>query len=586
MSLDLQIDLLTSIAVGIISATLSALVARKFRQPLILGYIFGGILLGRQMGLGIVSDEASIELISEIGLILLLFIIGLEINLTKLIDAGKTAAIAGTVQFFGCIALGILFFRSFGFLSGGFLSGRIDFNLGYLALALSLSSTLIVVKLLYDKYEIDTLAGRTTLGILIFQDIWAIIFLAVQPNLLQPRISALFASLLAGAGLLSLCFFISKYLLPKLFASIAKSPELMLTTSISWCFFVSGMANAVGLSKEMGALIAGLSIAAFPYSLDVIAKITGIRDFFITLFFVALGLKAPALTPDLLGMALLVTGFVVVSRLVILLPTLRLMKLDLRTGLVTSLNLSQVSEFSLVIVTLGAAYHQIDETVISVVILSLIVSLVFSTYLILYSEHLVGWILRGLKRIQPKEQEALPPLPPKGSGKEIVFLGFFKEASSFLFKINQEMPALKERLFVIDFNPQTLEILKKNGVACVYGDIAHPETLRHAGISGAKVVLSTIPDTFLKGTANARLLKQLRALCPQSAVIVTSETLRDARSFYQEGADYVLLPRLLYARHLFHIVQTQLLEGLDALREQQIDEIAEQPTGVKKEGIR
>ncbi len=452
-----------------------------------------------------------------------------------------------------------------------------DFNLLYLALALSLSSTLIVVKLLYDKYEIDTLAGRTTLGILIFQDIWAIVFLAVQPNLLEPKISALFSSLLAGAGLLSLCFLISKYLLPKLFAWIAKSPELMLTTSISWCFLVSGTASAVGLSKEMGALIAGLSIAAFPYSLDVIAKITGIRDFFITLFFVALGLKAPAITPDLLRMALLVTGFVLVSRLVILLPTLRLLKLDLRTGLVASLNLSQVSEFSLVIVTLGAFYHQIDEAIVSVVILSLILSLVLSTYLILYSEHLVGWVIRGLKKIKPRLQETLPPVPPKGTGKEIVLLGFFKEASSFLFKINQEMPYLKERIFVIDFNPQTLEILKKNGVSCVYGDIAHPETLRHAGIGGAKVVISTIPDTFLKGTSNHRLLKQIKTLCPQSAVIVTSETLRDARNFYQAGADYVLLPRLLYARHLFDIVQTQLLEGLDALREQQICEIAERP---------
>lgn len=572
MEVDLHIDLLTSIAVSIIFATLSALVMRKFRQPLILGYILGGILLGQKMGFGIISDETSIELISEIGLILLLFIIGLEINLTKLIDAGKTAAIAGTVQFFGCIALGILFFGSF-----GFLSGQIDFNLGYLALALSLSSTLIVVKLLYDKYEIDTLAGRTTLGILIFQDIWAVIFLAIQPNLLQPEISAVFSSLLAGAGLLSLCFFISKYLLPKLFASIAKSPELMLTTSISWCFLVSGVASAVGLSKEMGALIAGLSIAAFPYSLDVIARITGIRDFFITLFFVALGLKAPAITPYLFGMSFLVTGFVLMSRLMILLPTLRLLKLDLRTGLVTSLNLSQVSEFSLVIVTLGAAYHQIDETVVSVVILSLIVSLVLSTYLIIYNEHLVRWIIGSFKGIKPIKPESPFSVSLKGTTKEIVLLGFFKEASSFLFKINHEMPSLKERIFVIDFNPQTLEILKKNGIACVYGDIAHPETLRHAGIGGAKIVLSTIPDTFLKGTTNSRLLKQIRTLCPQSAVIVTSETIRETRRFYEEGADYVLLPRLLYARHLFDVVQTQILEGLDGLREQQINDLAERP---------
>jgi Kef-type K+ transport system membrane component KefB len=565
----MQVNLLTSIAISIIFATLCALIARRLRQPLILGYIFGGILLGHEMGFGIVTDEESIQLISEIGLILLLFIIGLEIDLTKLFDAGKTAAITGSVQFFGSIFLGVVFFRYF-----DFPFTRTNFNLAYLSIAFSLSSTMIVVKLLYDKYEIDTLAGRVTLGVLIFQDIWAIIFLAIQPNLLQPELSLLFGSFLAGAGLLFLCFLISKYILPKLFMSIAKSPELMLITSISWCFLVSGTADAIGLSNEMGALIAGLSIAAFPYSLDVIAKITGIRDFFITLFFVALGLKAPALTPSLLLLGFLFTGFVLATRLITLLPTLIALKLDLRTGLITSINLSQISEFSLVIVTLGMAYGHVDEALVSIVILSLVISSVLSTYLIHSNEHLVRWIMRWIRK-NPKEGAALPESISKGFGKEIILLGFFKEASSFLHQVNQEMPYLKDRMFVIDFNPQTLEILKKNGVSCVYGDIAHPETLRHAGIAGAKVVISTISDTFLKGTTNFKLLKQIKKLCPESRIIVTSDTINGARTLYQEGADYVLLPRLLYAKHLFDIVHTHLVHGLETIREEQLTALSQ-----------
>ena len=561
-------NLLTSIAVSIISATFCALIARKLRQPLILGYIFGGILLGHQMGFGIITDEESIRLISEIGLILLLFIIGLEIDITKLFDAGKTAAITGSVQFFGSILLGVVFFGYF-----DFSFTRTRFNLAYLSLAFSLSSTMIVVKLLYDKYEIDTLAGQVTLGVLIFQDIWAIIFLAVQPNLLKPELSPLFASFLAGTGLLFLCFLISKYILPRLFMSIAKSPELMLITSISWCFLVTGTADAIGLSIEMGALIAGLSIAAFPYSLDVIAKITGIRDFFITLFFVALGLKAPALTPSLLLLGFLFTGFVLATRLITLLPTLLALKLDLRTGLITSINLSQISEFSLVIVTLGLTYGHVDQEIVSIVILSLVISSVLSTYLILSNEHLVWWIMRLIRK-KPGVGAPLPDAIPKGLGKEIVLLGFFKEASSFLHQVNQEMPYLKDRMFVIDFNPQTLEILKKNGVSCVYGDIAHPETLRHAGIDGAKVVISTISDTFLKGTTNFKLLMQIKKLCPQSRVIVTSDTINGARALYQEGADYVLLPRLLYAKHLFDIVHTHLIHGLETIREEQLNSLS------------
>lgn len=564
----MQINLLTSIAVSIIFATLCALVARKLRQPLILGYIFGGILLGHQMGFGIITDEGSIKLISEIGLILLLFIIGLEIDLTKLFDAGKAAAITGSVQFFGSIFLGIAFFHYF-----DFSFTQTNFNRVYLALAFSLSSTMVVVKLLYDKYEIDTLAGRVTLGVLIFQDIWAIIFLAIQPNLLKPEISPLFASFLAGAGLLFFCFLISKYLLPKLFMSIAKSPELMLITSLSWCFLVSGTADAIGLSKEMGALVAGLSIAAFPYALDVIAKITGIRDFFITLFFVTLGLKAPALTPSLLLLGFLFTAFVLATRLITLLPTLLALKLDLRTGLITSINLAQISEFSLVIVTLGLTYGHVDESLVSIVILTLVISSVLSTYLIHSNEHLVGWIIRWTRK-SPAENETMPDGAPKGLGKEIILLGFFKEASSFLHQVNQEMPYLKDRMFVIDFNPQTLEILKKNGVACVYGDIAHPETLRHAGIAGAKVVISTISDTFLKGTTNFKLLKQIKKLCPDSRVIVTSDTINGARGLYQEGADYVLLPRLLYAKHLFDIVHTHLIHGLETIREEQLNALS------------
>ncbi|HIE65691.1 MAG: cation:proton antiporter [Nitrospira sp.] len=568
----MQMNLLTGIAVSIIFATLSALVAKRFKQPLILGYIVGGILLGHNMGFGIISDEGSIEMISEIGLILLLFIIGLEINVTKLAAAGKMVGIAGTVQFFGTILLGFGFFHYL-----GFSSGMTKFNIGYLALALSLSSTMIVVKILHDQHDIDSHAGRVTLGILIFQDIWAIIFLTIQPNLLNPEIIGIFNSFLSAMGLLFSCFLVSKHILPKLYAFIAKSPELMLITSISWCFLVSGTANAVGLSKEMGALVAGLSIAAFPYSIDVIAKITGIRDFFITLFFVSLGLKAPSLTPYLVIVALSLTAFVLASRLLTLLPALLALKLDLRTGLLTSINLSQVSEFSMVIVTLGFSYGHVSEEVVQIIILSLVLSSILSTYLILAKEHLVSWVVWQVKGLsgQNKEKSTLPIA--KKEKKGIVLLGFFKEASPFLHRINEEMPSLKDSLFVIDFNPQTLALLKKYEVDCVYGDIAHPETLRHAGIEGANLVISTISDSFLQGTSNLRLLKQVKMLSPESRVIVTSDSLRGAQTLYDAGADYVLLPRLLYARHIFDIVQTYLVNGLDATRESQIQDIFKDP---------
>src|SRR5687767_7288441 len=204
--------LLTDIAYGIIFAAVASHGARLLRQPLILGYVLGGVLLGSHLGFGLVTDEASVELISEIGLILLLFIIGLEINLRELMRMGTSMLILGCAQFFGCVLLGLAFFKPLGFTMG---AGR--FDLLYLAVAMALSSTLIVVKLLNDKFETGTTAGRLTIGILVLQDIWAIAFMAFQPNLLDPKLSGIAGSLGAGALLVAAAFLVSRYILARLF---------------------------------------------------------------------------------------------------------------------------------------------------------------------------------------------------------------------------------------------------------------------------------------------------------------------------------------------------------------------------------
>src|SRR5207244_13433215 len=178
------------------------------------------------------------------------------------------------------------------------------FGVLYLAVCLAISSTMIVVKLLYDKFELDTLPGRITLGVLIFQDLWAIVVLAIQPNLLKPEFFPLLESIARVVVLVSLSLVISKTVLPRLFHTVAKVPELVLIGSLAWCFIVCAAGNAVGLSREMGALIAGISISTFPYNLDVVAKVISIRDFFVTLFFVALGMQIPMPTPGILFVAL------------------------------------------------------------------------------------------------------------------------------------------------------------------------------------------------------------------------------------------------------------------------------------------
>jgi len=573
-----HVDLLSSVGISISVAAGLAFVGNWLRQPLLLAYLLAGVLIGPQIGFGLISDEASIETVSEIGLILLLFIIGLELDLNKLLAAGKPVLVTGILQFPLCVALGLAFFAPFGFrMSGG------DFGLLYLAVCLAISSTMIVVKLLYDKFELDTLPGRITLGVLIFQDIWAIVVLGIQPNLLDPQFGKLLGSLVSGALLVAATLAISKTVLPRLFRSVAKLPELVLIGSLAWCFIVCAAANAAGLSREMGALIAGVAISTFPYNLDVVAKVISIRDFFVTLFFVALGMRIPMPTAELIGMALLASAFLVASRFLVIFPILRALRQGHRASLLPAINLAQMSEFAMVIAAIGLGYQHIDQKTVSLLIFVFAFTSVASTYMIGYShplqERLSGWLVRaGVKDLD----EGAPAAPSQGAvPKDVVLLGFFTEASALVHEYEMAHHPMLERLLVIDFNPDVHAELKRRGIACKYGDVASMQTLHHAEVHDAKLVVSTIPDTILKGTSNLRLLQQARRLCPHASVVVTANRAAAALELYDAGADFVLVPRLQSAAQMAKILEEGLAEGFERLREEQIAHIRQRDEVLK-----
>jgi len=564
-----HVDLLSSVGISISVAAALAFVGNWIRQPLLLAYLLAGVLIGPRIGFGLISDQASIETVSEIGLILLLFIIGLELDLKKLLSAGKPVLVTGVLQFPLCVALGLAFFIPFGFrMSGG------DFGLLYLAVCLAISSTMIVVKLLYDKFELDTLPGRITLGVLIFQDVWAIVVLGIQPNLLNPQFGKLLGSLASGVLLVAVTLVISKTVLPRLFRSVAKLPELVLIGSLAWCFIVCAAANAVGLSREMGALIAGVAISTFPYNLDVVAKVVSIRDFFVTLFFVALGMQIPMPTPALIGMALLASAFLIASRFVVVFPILRALRQGHRASLLPAINLAQMSEFAMVIAAIGLGYQHIDQRTVSLLIFVFAITSVTSTYLIGSShplqERLAAWLRRaGIKDLDDGrktdiEESAL-------AGKDVVLLGFFTEASALVHEYEMAKHPLLDRLLVIDFNPDVHAELTRRGIACKYGDVASMQTLHHAEVHDAKLVVSTIPDTILKGTSNLRLLQQARRLCPHASVVVTASRAASALELYDAGADFVFVSRLHSAAQMAAILEQGLTDGFADLR---ADEVA------------
>ena len=568
-------DLLSSIGLSISVAAGLAFAGHRLRQPLLLAYLLAGVLIGPQIGLGLVNDQASIQTVSEIGLILLLFIIGLELDLNKLLAAGRPVLITGTLQFPLCVALGLAFFIPF-----GFRIGDGDFGLLYLAVCLAISSTMIVVKLLYDKFELDTLPGRITLGVLIFQDIWAIVVLAIQPNLLNPEFVPLLESIVRGVVLVSVSLIISKTVLPRLFQSVAKIPELVLIGSLAWCFIVCAGANAAGLSREMGALIAGISISTFPYNLDVVAKVVSIRDFFVTLFFVALGMQIPMPTLDVIGLALLAAAFLLFSRFVVVFPILRALRLGHRASLLPAINLAQMSEFAMVIAALGLSYHHIEQRTVSVLMFVFALTSIASTYLIGYShslqERLVRWLSAlGLKDLDA--HKAHDPAAPPEVEKDVVLLGFFAEASALIHEYEMagdpETHPMLRRLLVIDFNPHVHAELGRRGIACRYGDVSNMQTLHHADVHDAKLVVSTIPDMILKGTDNLRLLRQARRLCPHARVIVTAMRAGSALALYEAGADYVFVPQLHSAAQMAAILEEGLETGFDDLRAAHVDHL-------------
>ncbi len=566
-------DLLSSIGICVGAAALIAAVTWRFHQPLIIAYLATGAIIGPNFGLRLITDQASIATVAEIGLILLLFVIGLEIDLRKMASGGAAVLLTGALQVPICLALGLAFF--------GLLGARMaphDNALLYLAACMSLSSTLVVVKILNDKYELDTLPGRISLGVLVIQDLWAVVMLALQPNVLNPDLVPLAGSLWRGALLVVGGFALSKYVLPHLFQSVAKAPELVLVSALGWCFFMAGAASLIGLSREMGALIAGVSLSAFPYTVDVVAKSVSIRDFFVTLFFVALGMQITIPSLHVLELALAASAFVIVSRIVVV-PILYALRMGLRTSIIPAINLAQVSEFSIVIASLGVAMHQISQDVLTIVIVTFAITSVVSTYMINSSHPIQSALARVLKIFGLRDLDNWPSAEKEEPHQPVIFLGFFRDTSSILYEFEHEGDAEEARTFiekilVIDFNPAVMRELRRKNVKCVYGDIAHADTLRHAGVEHAELVVSSITDDVLRGTDNLRLMRSVHTLAPNARVVLTTDHIPQALHFYEEGADFVFIPRLYSAAACARILRKGTLEGFEEVRSQAIGHLS------------
>lgn len=573
-------SLVFDIGVSLLVAGLLAALFTRLKIPTIAAFLLAGVFVGPQ-ATQLVTSQSNIETIAHLGLVLLLFLIGLEINLKKLMSSGRTLILTGLLQFPLCVGFG--FGVAWLLQQAGWHALAGPLTPLYVGFTVAASSTLLIVKLFQERFQLDTAVGRMALGLLIFQDLWAMVILAIQPNFARPDLAPVLFTLL-GVGLLALiALALARHVLPTAFHWIARTPELVPIVAMGWCFGIALLGMHLGrilglmgiqlpleVSLELGALIAGAAIASLPYSYEVITKVVAVRDFFVTLFFVGLGMGIPR--PSGAGMLLLalgIAGVAVASRYLVFLPLLYHTGFDRRNAVVAATRLVPISEFCLVIAFLGRGFGHVDATITGAVIFAFVGTALIFPALFEASDAVYHRLSPVLARLGMQAPTSLRDDEAPGVGHELVLLGFHRVASSLLHELEQHQPELVKRTLVVDFNVALHPEIARRGATTHYGDIANLETLRHAGVDRGRIIVCTIPDDLLKGTTNLALTAALRAMCPAATLITTALRTDEVPELYAAGADFVFLSRLDSARNLLQALQAATGEAIHEYRAQQ-----------------
>ncbi|APG24683.1 MULTISPECIES: cation:proton antiporter domain-containing protein [Syntrophotalea] len=515
-------------------ATLTGMIGQKLRQPLIIMFLATGILAGPSF-LGIIHSYEQIELLAHIGIALLLFIVGLKLDLTLIRTTGPVALATGLGQ--------ILFTSLIGFLIALAL-GMAWLNAAYVAVALTFSSTIIIVKLLSDKKEIDSLHGQIALGFLIVQDIAAILALVGLTTLGTASASGNGASLLQvlliaakGLGLLGATALLMKFVIPQLAGRLAHSIELLSLFAIAWAVLFGAASEMLGFSKEVGAFLAGVSLASTAFRDSIGARLTSLRDFLLLFFFIDLGARLDwSMVGSQLGESLVLSTFVLVGNPLIVLAIMGYMGYRRRTALLAGLTVAQISEFSLIVAALGLAIGHISEETMGLITLVGVVTISISTYMILYSGQLYRLLanpLRIFERSNPYREAARDTLE-KSLPVDVVLVGLGNYGSGLVDYLLRR----GKNLLGVDFDPVALDKWRKRGVPVVYGDMADPEMHEHLPLQKARWVVSTVRSREM----NLALIHNLKKDGFSGKVALTATTGQEAAAFEDAGAHLVLRP--------------------------------------------
>ncbi len=514
-----------------------AFLLKLLKQPLIPAYILAGILLGPVFQL--IKDAEFISLLSELGIAFLLFFAGLEFSFEKIKKISVPAIIIGFLQVSASFILG---FYLAGWLNFGFLPAV------YIGLILAFSSTLIAVKIFSDRRELDTLHGRISIAILLLQDLFAVWALAILPEAQNPW--AMGYPLLATFALIFIIVFASKYSLPPVFRYAAQFPELLFLTAMSVCFAYIFAAEVLGLSIAIGAFVAGMGLAQLPYSREISGLIRPLRDFFIVLFFVFLGMQLAPFNPGLLWVFFLFLFISIFIKPFIIFFFSSILGYEARTGFFSGISLGQLSEFSLILATQAFLSGIFSQEFFSFIVLLTVTSMLVSTYAIHHKSGVYGKLSRILRPFEKLAIKKVKYSYQARSEKKIVIFGCHRMGSIFLNRLKKSLRSI----IVVDHNPEVIESLMKEKVSCIYGDMENPEILESLDLSQIKLIISTVPDD----DANAFLIRYVKARNPEIKIFVTSDHLKQVPKLYELGADYVILPHFLSGESVARIIRAVL----------------------------
>jgi len=567
------LSVVPSIEMAVVAAAALAIVFYRLKQPALLAYIAAGLVLGLVAKPMLGGSLGEMEEISHLGLVFLLFIIGVELDLKGILKLGPRVAAAVMLQ--APITIGAvwglqLLLDALGLTLFGLATRPAGFFI--FAVAVSLSSTAVVVKLLGDRFDLGSQAGRITVLTLIAQDIWAVLsltFVTSQGEGSRSGVLGVVFMLGGAAAAVAALWLVAHHLLTRLMRMLSRSPDMVAMAALGWCFVGAGAMSLAGLSAEMGALIAGLTLGSLPIAAELLAKVSALRDFFMALFFVALGMSLPLPTLEVLGAALALIGILLLSRLVLFSPLLLAARLGPAVSFASAINLAQLSEFSLLLLPIGVAQGALTSQDAATVSYALMLSVVLSTYGIKYNYPL-AFALTRLLRLKRAAGDGPAPQPAAAGGEhghasaEVVMLGYFRNAESLAERLAGAAPDLLARILVVDYNLKNHPAIQAQGLKVVYGDISNPETLRHHGIQGARVVLSTVTDNFLRGTSNLELLKQIKGQNPEARFIGTAISAGEKAALLEAGAYACISPSDESAAAYLAELRRALAQGADA----------------------